>query len=323
MVSSPPMSSERQKIESAIRVLEAQRAMLGDAVVDAALAPLRAKLTALAAAPADSLQDQTLKQVTILFLDIVGSTNLSQHLDPEQTSAVMDGALAQFASIVGQHDGKVLNSPVTACWPFSARTKPARTIRSVPYVPGSRWSSGPAAGQRVLRQYGHAGFNVRVGVHTGGVLLGGGVDAEGSIRGQAVNIAARMEQTAPAGALRISQDTYRHVSGIFDVDAAAAPDGKGIDEPISTYVVLRARPRAFRMAARGIEGVETRMIGRDAELERLRQAFHRLCSEGTLPRSPSSATLAWARAVCCANSKTGSRLQPEAICMLPAAAPIR
>ena len=49
------------------------------------------------------------------------------------------------------------------------------------------------------RSHGHDGFDVRVGLHTGGVLLGGGVDAEGSIRGIAVNIAARMEQTAPAG----------------------------------------------------------------------------------------------------------------------------
>ena len=283
MVSSPPMSSERQKIESAIRVLEAQRAMLGDAVVDSALAPLRAKLAALAAAPADSLQDQTLKQVTILFLDIVGSTSLSQHLDPEQTSAVLDGALAQFASIVGQHDGKVLkfagDSVLAVFGADEARENdPERAVRAGLALV----DAGHQQGQRVLRQHGHAGFNVRVGVHTGGVLLGGGVDAEGSIRGQAVNIAARMEQTAPPGALRISQDTYRHVSGVFDVAPQPPLAVKGIDEPISTYVVLRARPRAFRMAARGIEGVETRMIGRDAELEQLRQAFHRLCSGGTL-----------------------------------------
>jgi len=56
-------------------------------------------------------------------------------------------------------------------------------------------------------------------IHTGGVLLGGGVDADGTIRGQAVNIAARMEQTAPAGNLRISHDTYNQVRGIFEVQA--------------------------------------------------------------------------------------------------------
>ena len=48
---------------------------------------------------------------------------------------------------------------------------------------------------------------MRVGINTGPVLLGGGVDAEGSIRGITVNIAARMEQSAPPGSLRISHDT--------------------------------------------------------------------------------------------------------------------
>ena len=136
--------------------------------------------------------------------------------------------------------------------------------------------------EQVRRQYGYDGFTVRVGVHTGGVLLGGGVDAKDSIRGQAVNIAARMEQTAPPGGLRISHDTYRHVRGVFTVEPQPQLAVKGVDEPITTYVVLSAKPRAFRVATRGIEGVETRMIGRDAELEQLQDAFQRLCSGGTL-----------------------------------------
>ena len=98
--------------------------------------------------------------------------------------------------------------------------------------------------RRSQRRHGHDGFDVRVGVHTGDVLLGGGVDAEGSIRGIAVNIAARMEQTAPAGALRISHDTYRHVRGVFDVEPQPPIAVKGVDEPD------RHLPGAARQAAR-------------------------------------------------------------------------
>src|SRR5208282_5945758 len=87
------------------------------------------------------------------------------------------------------------------------------------------------------------------------------------------------EQTAPTGALRISHDTYRHVRGVFDVEPQAPIDVKGVDEPIATYLVMRAKPRAFRIATRGIEGVETRMIGRDAELEIIQDAFKSLYSE--------------------------------------------
>jgi hypothetical protein len=81
------------------------------------------------------------------------------------------------------------------------------------------------------------GFALRVGIHTGPVLLGGGINAEGSIRGVTVNIAARMEQTAPAGALRISHETYRHVRGIFDVEAQAPIEIKGITVPVRSYLV--------------------------------------------------------------------------------------
>ena len=86
----------------------------------------------------------------------------------------------------------------------------------------------------MLRRHGHAGFDVRVGIHSGGVLLGGGVDAEGSIRGVTVHIAARMEQTAPAGGLRISRETYAQVRGLFEVGPEAPIAIKGVDEPVST-----------------------------------------------------------------------------------------
>ena len=164
-----------------------------------------------------------------------------------------------------------------------------------------------AQAAQVRERHGHAGFNVRVGINTGPVLLGGGVDAEGSIRGITVNIAARMEQTAPPGALRISHDTWRHVRGVFDVSAEPPIAVKGIDEPVRSYLVQRAKPRAFRLANRGIEGVETRMIGRDAELTRLTDAFEAMLEDGELAFGHRwSARPGWARAGCCSSSTTGS-----------------
>ena len=114
------------------------------------------------------------------------------------------------------------------------------------------------------------------------VLLGGGVDADGSIRGVAVNIAARMEQTAPAGALRISHDTYAQVRGLFEVEVQEPLSVKGVDTPVQSYLVTRAKPRNFHIGTRGIEGVATKMIGRDAEFEALQTAFKRLFEERKL-----------------------------------------
>ncbi len=143
---------------------------------------------------------------------------------------------------------------------------------------------GKTLGVEVLAAHGHVGFGVRVGVHTGGVLLGGGVDADGSIRGIAVNIAARMEQTAPAGALRISLDTYAQVRGLFEVESQAPLAVMGVDTPVQSYLVTRAKPRTFRILTRGIEGIATRMIGRDAEMALLQDAFlHLLQPAGASP----------------------------------------
>jgi len=280
------MPSEREQLEAVIQGLESQRGLLGDAFVDAGLAPLRARLAAVVAGQTGP-GGQTLKQVTILFMDVVGSTALSQQLDAEDTHAVMDNALVRCTAIVHAHGGKVLqyagDSLLAVFGAGLAREDDAeRAVRAGLAL----LAEAQAVAQDVLRLHGRAGFEVRAGVHTGGVLLGGGVAADGSISGLAVNVAARMEQSAPAGTLRISHDTYRHVRGVFDVQPQPPLAVKGVDPPVVTYLVQRAKPRAFRVGTRGIEGVETRMVGRDAELEQLQQLFSRLFIEPrTEPRT--------------------------------------
>ncbi|MEO8751984.1 MAG: adenylate/guanylate cyclase domain-containing protein [Casimicrobiaceae bacterium] len=270
----------RQRIEAGIAALEAQRAILGDAAVDTAVAALRAQLGAM---DAPAAAEQTRKQVTVLFLDVVGSTTLSQHLDAEDVHAIMDGVLERCTQIVGTHRGKVLkyagDSLLAVFGAGEAREDdPELAVRAGLDL----LAEGLRQREWVRQQFGYDHFNVRVGVHTGGVLLGGGVDAESSIRGMTVNVAARMEQTAPSGALRISRDTYGHVRGVFDVDEQPPLLVKGRDEPIVTYLVRGAKPRTFRVASRGMEGVETRMIGRDAELAQLQDAFLAVCCDRRL-----------------------------------------
>lgn len=272
------MSAEQQQVKAAIQALEAQRALLGDAVVDASLGALRARLAALAPAAGSLIEPvQTLKQVSILFLDVVGSTTLAQHLDPEAISAVMDDALARGTALVEAHRGKVLRyagDNILAA--FGAKVSVEDDAERAVSCGLALLKLGRALRAEVRATHNHTGFNVRVGIHTGGVLLGSGGDADGSIHGIAVHIAARMEQTAPAGALRISHDTYTHVRGLFEVQAQEPLLVKGVDQSVQSYLVLRAKPRSFRTGTRGIEGVATRMIGRDAELDALQDAFKRV-----------------------------------------------
>ena len=98
--------TEIQQLQASIASLQSQRALLGDAVVDTALAAMQARLQTLQAqggAPA-----QTLRQVSVLFLDMVDSTALAAQLDPEAVHAVMDDTLKACSEIVRAHGGTVL-----------------------------------------------------------------------------------------------------------------------------------------------------------------------------------------------------------------------
>ena len=268
--------TEREELEGGIAALEAQRAVLGDAVVDTALAALRARL-----ARVDSPAPQ-LRPVTILFADVVGSTSVSQQLDPEDIQAVMDGALRRFTSLVESRRGRVLQyagDSLLAVFGFleAREDDPERAVRAGLDL----LDEANRLEQQVRERYGRHDFNVRIGVHTGPVLLGGGVDADGSIRGIAVNIAARLEQAGPVGRLRISYTTYRHVRGLFDVSEEPPLSVKGIPDPVRSYIVLGAKPGTFDGSTRGPDGAETPLIGRDAELAKLIAAFETVRAQRT------------------------------------------
>jgi class 3 adenylate cyclase len=260
--------TEREQLEGAIASLESQRAVLGDAAVDTALAALRAKLSRL------GRPEQQLKPVTVLFTDVVESTRLSRRLDPEDIHGIMDEALQRFTAIVESHQGRILQYAGDGLLAvFGAadaqEDDPERAVRAGLEI----LEEAKRLAAQVRARHGYDDFDVRVGVHTGPVLLGGGVDADGTIRGIAVNIAARMEQTAPNGSLRVSHTTYRHVRGLFDVSEEPPIPIKRMPDPLRSYLILRARPRTFDTTNRGVDGIRTPLIGRDTELARLVDTF--------------------------------------------------
>ena len=180
----------------AIAALEAQRPVLGSAIVDAALAPLLAQQQA-----SHRSAPPRRRQVSVLFLDVVGSTALSQTIDPEDLLDIMDSALQSFSARVrgARRQGPAVRRRQPARR-LRRRRPRARTTPSEPSTPGSTCWPRPACRPRgSSASTARRGFQVRVGIHTGHVLLGGGVDDEGTIRGFTVNIAARLEQTRAAG----------------------------------------------------------------------------------------------------------------------------
>ena len=269
-----------EQLAATIAALEAQRALLGDVVVDSALAPLREKLAALRA-PEIAAAAQQLKQVSVLFVDVVGSTAMGQQLDPETIHEVMDSALERFTAAVQAEGGRVLQYTGDGMLAaFGTEAAHEDDVEAALRAGLAIVEQAKLHAPQVRSEHGVPDFNVRVGVHTGRVLLGGGVDAEGSIRGATVNVAARMEQSAPPGRLRISHDSWRHVRGLFEFEEQPPISVKGVEQPMGSWLVVRALPRAQRGVPRGVDGVSTRMVGRDAELAMLLQTLQRTVSEG-------------------------------------------
>jgi ABC-type oligopeptide transport system substrate-binding subunit/class 3 adenylate cyclase/tetratricopeptide (TPR) repeat protein len=218
------------------------------------------------------------RMVTILFSDVKGSTAMAEGLDPEDVMEIMDGAFDVLIEPVYRYEGtlaRLMGDAVLAFFgaPIAHEDDPERAIRAALEIT----AEAAEYAEKLERERGIKGFNVRVGINTGLVVVGevgSDLRVEYTAMGDAINLAARMEQNAPPGGILIPHDTYRHVRGVFDVVPQEPQRVKGKTEPVQTYLVQRAKPRAFRKPMRGVEGIETRMIGRQAELSRLQEAFY-------------------------------------------------
>ncbi|MEA3341115.1 MAG: adenylate/guanylate cyclase domain-containing protein [Chloroflexota bacterium] len=263
------MMTERGDLERAIAALEAQRAILGDEVVDTMIAAAREKLAVLKAQRAVEQR----KQVTVVFADVSGFTAIAETMDPEEVRDTMNAIWARLDAIIIAHGGTIdkhMGDAVMAIFgaPTAREDDPERAVGSALAMQKEfgGWRSETGRSESTI--------SIRIGVHTGPALLGPvGATAEYTAMGDTVNLARRLQQAAPVGSVIVSHDTYRHVRGLFSVWMMEPVTVKGKTEPISIYAVLRARPRAFRLTSREVEGIETRMVGREAQLAQLQKAL--------------------------------------------------
>lgn len=266
----------QDRLRLVIQLLESQRAILGDAAVNAGLEPIRAALATLATSPSFQHEELVprLKQVTVLFANVVGSTALSRRLDPEAIRSVIDSLLERFTTIIAGQGGRVMRYMGDGLLAvFGAdRSREDDAQRAVDAAL-DLVAEATRIAHATPELAGAAYFGIRAGLHTGSVYLGDGVEGEKAVHGVAVNLAARMEQTAQPGTVRISQSTYRHVTGHFDLDEQPPIQVKGYDEPVTTYVVRKTRAPQSWVGSAGIGGLNVPLIGRNAEIAWLREAL--------------------------------------------------
>jgi predicted ATPase/class 3 adenylate cyclase len=212
------------------------------------------------------------KLLTVLFADVVGSTSIGERIDPEETSEIMNGALAFMNDAVAQHYGMVarlMGDGILAFFgvPLAHENDPELAVRAGLEI----LNSSDEYEKSIQQRFGFA-FQVRVGINTGLVvveIVGNQVRSEFTAMGDAVNVANRLQASASPGELLISHDTYRHVRGLFSVKPLTPLTLKGKSQPIRVYRVLGAREKVFRQPNRGVAGIETPMVGREAELRQL------------------------------------------------------
>jgi class 3 adenylate cyclase/tetratricopeptide (TPR) repeat protein len=259
--------SEREDIEQTIAAIEARRAALGDTLTDAAIAPLRQQLAAL---------DEQRKQVSVLFADMAGFTAAAGTMDPEDMRDIIRAYFGRLSAAITHHGGwieKFIGDAIMAIFgiPTAHESDPERAVRAALDMQQALGELN----EQLQRERGIR-LAMRVGINTGPVVvsyLGGRQGEDFAAVGDTINLASRLEHAAPVGGILISHATYRHVRSVFDVQPQPALIVKGKPEPIQVYVVRRARPRTIQALGRGMQGVQTPLVGRDADLGQLQDAL--------------------------------------------------
>jgi class 3 adenylate cyclase len=217
------------------------------------------------------------KQVTVLFADLKGSTELIRDLDPEQAQALLDPALHAMMDAVHRFEGtvnQVLGDGIMALFgaPLAHEDHAVRAC----YAALAMQDALRRYADELRRTHGLT-VQIRVGLHTGDVVvraIANDLHMDYSAVGLTAVLAARMEQLATPGTALLTADTLRLVEGYVEVAPLGPIPVKGLSEPVEVYELVQAGPVRSRLQAAVARGL-TRFVGRDAELEHLRQALVR------------------------------------------------
>jgi class 3 adenylate cyclase len=217
------------------------------------------------------------KVVTVLFADVAGSTSLGERLDPERLKDVMGSFFAAMREEIEAEGGtveKFIGDAVMAAFgvPAAHEDDPARALRAA-----LRMRDRLEELNVELQATHGVGLAIRVGVNTGEVMaVTAPRPGEAMVAGDAVNVAARLEQVAVPGSVVVAERTARATRG-FSFRRIGPLELKGKERGVRALELV-AEQRAA--PARGIPGLAAPMIGRDEELSLLRSIYHRSAAEG-------------------------------------------
>jgi class 3 adenylate cyclase len=215
------------------------------------------------------------KQVTVFFADLKGSMELIQGLDPEEARALLDPALQIMMEAVHRYEGtvnQVLGDGIMALFgaPLAHEDHAIRAC----YAALALQAAMRRYAEEVRRSHGLE-MQARVGLNSGEVVvraIGNDLHMDYSAVGQTTHLAARMEQLATPGSIRLTAATLRLAEGLVQVNALGRFPVKGLPEPVEVFELVGASTIRRRLQASAARGL-TRFVGREAELTAVRQAL--------------------------------------------------
>ena len=210
--------------------------------------------------------------LSVLFCDLVGSTELSQRLDPEDMRDLMrryQDAVAGAVTRYGGHVAKYLGDGVLAYfgWPMAYEDHAERAVRA---------GMEALAAVQTIRLPDQAALAARVGIATGHVVVGDLVGPsgreEGAVAGGTPNLAARIQATAEPGQLLVASETRKLIRGAFELEDRGEQQFKGFKQAVPVFRILDERHVESRFeATRG--GPLSAFVGRVHELGMLRERW--------------------------------------------------
>jgi class 3 adenylate cyclase/tetratricopeptide (TPR) repeat protein len=226
------------------------------------------------------------RHLTVLFCDLVGSTEIAARLDPEEwqeTVAAYHRAAGDAIGQFGGHVAKYLGDGVMAYFGYPeahdndaeraarAGLEILNAISKLNEQPESLPLKGGGPG-RVSRPR----LAVRVGIDSGAVVVGAGAGMEIDVFGEAPNIAARVQGAAAPDTVLLSAATHRLVAGLFVVEDCGGQALKGVEQPMHLYRVIQPAGVRGRLAAAAASRGLTPFVGREDELRTLTSRWQRV-----------------------------------------------
>lgn len=210
------------------------------------------------------------KLATVLFADLVGSTALSHDQDPERTRLILNrfyDAMTEEVERCGGTVEKFAGDAVMAAFgaPSALEDHAERALHAA------------LAMQRRLTDLFGEQLTLRIGVNTGEVIVGRPREGSSFVTGDAVNVAARLEQAAAPGEILAGERTVTAARGAFEFGDPATVEAKGKPGGVVSRQVLRA---LSLMRPRGVRGLPSVFIGRESEFEELKDRYRRVVKNG-------------------------------------------